>query len=384
MKNLILLYILLLSGFAFAQENGEDREVKESIELKGDVDGFNIRNFDDKIDFGLVIPTLSKEQILDFNISYVLSSKIAVVRAAGQKIEVPSNISLPNQSERYFITVRLNKPNFELPVTTASTPEDIVVLEGRFPFESTVNALRSGRPISSVINSFSYSSYSLFSVMDSNAPLKLSVGNSPIDGAAKIFESPFEEDIEFVTLGLNLASLTKEDGTLKHFPVDVRTLERPVELFTDALSDNTPVVVAIPKNVFTSTADAGKKPFPFTMVWGEAAPFTTLPLAKDFMSRSNGSLFLSPEKLDAFSVLAHNITYLDENKNVISSTLSFDPLPTEIALENLENASRIRFDVYAADPDPILSSVMLSNFPFGNDDLFSRTKYVTRYEENLN
>jgi|GEM_PF-3046157 len=390
MKNL-LLGVLFFSTASLAQ-NTKGVEVPETVvdSLVGSVDDYNIRNGDDRLDFGLVIPSLTKAQVMDFNLSYVLSSETAVIRAAGQKINVPSNLSLPKQNERYsFFTIRVDKPEFKLPLTSQGLPSEVVALEGRFPFTSTVDNLRAGKPLFTVINSFSFKSYSV-SPLDVNAPdapLALSVGQRAINGAQVEFISPLAEDTDFVTLGLNLASSIGEDSTIRHFPIDIKTLEQPEFLKTDLASNTTPLVVSIPKAVFESAEDASTKPFPFTMVWGEAAPAVSLPLAKTFVSfRSENTeadqIDIDFTKITNVDVIGIEATFVDAEGGEVQNTFEIGNFKELVIIVIPEGAARARVDIYAIDSDPILASIIVEN-ALTEDDILKEAKYITRYEEDL-
>jgi len=388
MKNLFLSGVLFFSFSVFAQSADRVLDLQERTgALAGSVAGFNVRNGDDKLDFGLVIPTLTKEQVMDFSLSYMLSAETSVIRAAGQRINVPSNLSLPRQSERYsFFNIRINKPEFKLPIATATLPPKVVVLEGSFPFANTVDSLRSGLPLFAVINSFDFKSYSQQSITNVDEPLALKVGENTVDGAALEFVSPLGEDDEFVTLGLSMASQnTFTEDVTRYFPIDVKTLELPQLLKTDSLSDTTPIVVAIPKTVFESASDASQKPFPFTMVWGESAPALSLPLAKDFVTLSVDQLQYDVDftKINMVSVLAMKATFLDADKSEISSSISIGNFQAQIKVPVPEGAVRSRIDVYAIDVDPVKVSILLES-GLSAADILREAKYITRYEEDLN
>lgn len=377
MKGLILLTISVL----FAATAGAN----EPLTLSGSVDGYETRNYDDKLDFGLVIPTLSKEQIMDFSLSSVLSTEIDKIRAAGQTIKVPSNVSLPNQRERYFITIRINKPAFRLPVHFDDLPESVAVLEGHMPFTDTVDTLRSGAPLFSVINSFTFKSYSLTPVTELEDDLELTAGENPIDGETVTFDVPVDTDPEYVSIGLNLNSTINDAGETKYFPINLKTLERPQNLMNHG-ENNTPVIVSIPKSTFDSELDeTAGLPFPFSLVWGESQPEIMLPLAKDFVTfTSNGVnqwISVDNAKLEEFNILSFKLTTYDSDGAIIADN-SYDTFEGDIGWSADSGVTRVRLDVLATDPDPVLESIN-SEYML-DEDVFSKAKYITRYEEDIN
>ncbi|MGH1468275.1 MAG: hypothetical protein ACRBBP_05260 [Bdellovibrionales bacterium] len=352
--------------------------------LHGSVDGYETRNYDDKLDFGLVIPTLSKEQILNFSLSSVLSSKTDVIRAAGQRINIPSNVSLPRQSERYFITIRINKPSFRLPVLSDELPETVAVLEGSMPFTDTVDTLRGGSPLFSVINSFTFKSFSLSPITDLEEDLELTAGENAIEGETVTFDVPFETDRDYVAIGLNLNSTMDEAGNSKYFPVNIKTLERPQNLLSIGES-STPVIVTIPKSTFEAGAEeAAGLPFPFSLVWDESQPEFMLPLAKDFVSyerndEAHGLIVDNSQLLD-FKVLAYKATTFDSEGAILTED-TFETMK-DMAWSLDIPVSRIRLDVLAVDPDPIVESI--NNEYMLSEEIFEQAKYITRYEKDVN
>ncbi len=353
----------------------------EPLIISGSVNGYETRNFDNKLDFGLVIPAQTKTQIMDFRLSSVLSTKTDVIRAAGQSIEVPSNLSLPSQRERYFITIRINKPNFRLPLHSENVPTDVVVLEGHMPFKSTVDTLRGGSPLFSVINSFTFKSYTTSNLLDLESELNLTAGQNQIEGEKVLFEMPFETDEDYVSLGLNLNSIISDEGVATYFPINIKTLESPQSLTSfDELS--TPLIVSVPKKTFESTGEESEgKPFPFSLVWGDSTPSHTLPLGKDFVKVDQTDGFLVEiinSTLEDFTVLSFKVSTYDEALNLLSEE-HFSELES-IEFENSDEIFRLRVDVMAVDPDPILNSLRYFD---NNDDLLNQAKYISRYEKDF-
>lgn len=123
-------------------------------EVKGNVTQLPVVNGDGLIDFALAMPVLTKKDLLNFDFSQVISPYTDTLSAAGQTSQVPSNISLPKQSESYFINVTLNKPLYRLKVPTLGAKK-FVAVRGRFNFKQVVGELRNGKPFHELINMFS-------------------------------------------------------------------------------------------------------------------------------------------------------------------------------------------------------------------------------------
>jgi len=123
-------------------------------ELTGQTPGFQIVNGDGKIDFSFVMPTLKQEDLLRFDINMIISPEVDVITAAGQKMEIPSNVTLPKQKESYIIGVNLEKPKYRVYFDRPGR-KNMFTSRGQFPFKKVVDDLRSGKQFYELINHFS-------------------------------------------------------------------------------------------------------------------------------------------------------------------------------------------------------------------------------------
>lgn len=126
----------------------------ERAELRGQVTQLPVVNLDKLIDFALVMPVLTKSDLLNFDIGQVISPYTDLLNAAGQNSEIASNISLPKQNENYIINITLNKPVYRLKVPTLG-PKKVIATRGRFVFKTVAAELRKGKPFYELINHFS-------------------------------------------------------------------------------------------------------------------------------------------------------------------------------------------------------------------------------------
>lgn len=126
----------------------------ERAELRGQVTQLPVVNGDKLIDFALVMPALSKADLLNFDLGQVISPYTDTLTAAGQSGDVPSNVSIPKQKESYFIGVTLDKPIYRLKMPTYG-PKRIVSVRGRFVFKTMVSELQNGKAFYELINHFS-------------------------------------------------------------------------------------------------------------------------------------------------------------------------------------------------------------------------------------
>lgn len=128
--------------------------LQRRAELRGEVTQLPVQNGDKLIDFGLVMPAMTRADILNFDLDQVVSPFTDILSVAGQKAPLPSNVSLPTQKESYIFNLTISKPIYRLMVPTLG-PKTFYAARGRFPFKKVVDDLRGGTPFYKVLNSFS-------------------------------------------------------------------------------------------------------------------------------------------------------------------------------------------------------------------------------------
>lgn len=171
----------------------------QRAEVRGLVTQLPVINGDKLVDFALVMPAVSKADLLNFDLGSVISPYSDTLSAAGQTSDIPSNISLPKQNESYFINVTLDKPVYRLKVPTLG-PKKFVTTRGRFVFKTVVGELRKGKPFHELINHFSL--------------LGGSVREATLTGALTNLDIPGTE-MEFKnTLSVNSSSIAADEVML--------------------------------------------------------------------------------------------------------------------------------------------------------------------------
>lgn len=123
-------------------------------ELRGNTSGHPIKNKDNVVDFSLVMAGMTRQDLLNFQIQKVISPVSDTIKAVGQEISVPANVSLPNQTEKKFLfDVNLNKPQYRLFFPDKGVKR-VFVARGRFPFDSVVDGFMDKKQIFELINFF--------------------------------------------------------------------------------------------------------------------------------------------------------------------------------------------------------------------------------------
>ncbi|HEY8270922.1 MAG TPA: hypothetical protein VIG33_08530 [Pseudobdellovibrionaceae bacterium] len=122
-------------------------------ELKGLTTGHDITDRDGLVDFSLVIPAMTRNDFLSFNVSTVISPQNDKISIMGQEVGIPSNVTLPKQKESYVIPVNFDKPNYRIYFGDGGT-QKVFSARGRFPLKKVVDKLRNNDPFYELMNDF--------------------------------------------------------------------------------------------------------------------------------------------------------------------------------------------------------------------------------------
>ncbi len=101
MKNhLFLIVCLMIQSTVLSQPA---QALDGYLEIKGTTENYVIKNNDGLVDFSLIIPGMDYEQMINFDLGKVISPANDILKVASYTVELPSNLSLPQQTEKYFI-----------------------------------------------------------------------------------------------------------------------------------------------------------------------------------------------------------------------------------------------------------------------------------------
>ncbi len=229
-------------------------QTSNRFELKGIGTGFQIKDRDDKIDFALMIPVVSKQDLFAFDIGMFISPESDTVSAAGQKLDVPSNISLPKQTENYsFFPLTLEKPVYRMYFDTLGKRK-VFAARGQFPFQKVVGELQNKKTFLDVINNFTLLGGSVKEVSISGAiqnmdfPVNEMNFNKNLSFHAPVFGT--DEFLLAVPLSLYQGDLLPTD--IKNVPAD-HTVKLSV-----ATGNSTQLLVVVKKTAEQYAVGAGK------------------------------------------------------------------------------------------------------------------------------
>lgn len=123
-------------------------------EVKGQVSGLPVSNGDKLVDFALVIPGMTRSDLLNFDLNAVISPFSDTITIIGQQAKIPGNVSLPTQKESYIFPITLSKPIYRLTSPTLGAKRFFAV-RGQFPFKKTIDEMQAGKPFYDLVNNFS-------------------------------------------------------------------------------------------------------------------------------------------------------------------------------------------------------------------------------------
>lgn len=191
----------LRTSFFKVQSSSRSFFLKKSLpfpiyEVRGITGGHPIVTGDKEMDFSLVMGAMKKEDLLNLSVDRILSPETDRVTAVGQTVNIPTNVSLPRQSERYsIVNVTLDKPVYRVKFDETGS-QKIYALRGRFPFKPVVDALRQNTEFFELLNYFQItggtvqlvdvqgtSTGSDINVMQANYSQKISIQAPPLPGS---------------------------------------------------------------------------------------------------------------------------------------------------------------------------------------------------------
>ncbi len=215
---------------------------ENNFEVNGLTQGHVIKDKDDILDFGLVLSPLSKEDLITFDISKMISPLSDTISVAGNKVEVPGNVTIPKQKENYIISLTIEKPKYRISFDTAGI-KNIFGLRAQFPFKKVIKELSNKKPFYDLINYFTFISATSKSV-DVQSPITnsdLNVGESPLTQKVAVHAPAFDNKQVMIS-----ALAIESQG--KWLPTDVKRFESTQSGGMSTLPEGEAVLVSVLKN----------------------------------------------------------------------------------------------------------------------------------------
>jgi hypothetical protein len=139
------------------------KESSLRIELAGVTTGHSVVDRDNKIDFALVLPAFKKQDLFAFDPNKFISLETDPMSIVGRQVNVPSNVSLPRQTEWMFLPIRLDKLRYRMYFSSLGS-QTVYALKGQMPFREVIQHVQQQKPLFELINFFDLQSGSIQSV----------------------------------------------------------------------------------------------------------------------------------------------------------------------------------------------------------------------------
>lgn len=286
---------------------------KTQHEVKGGTQGLPVVDRDGFVDFGLVMPAFSKFDILSFNIDNLISPQYDRITAVGQNIDIPANISLPRQSEKYALfTVTLDKPNYRI-YYGQSGVNRVFAARGRFPFKSTVDSLRGGAEFYELINNFQINGGAIrdIEIKSDKTNLDMPTRELNFTDSKDLMAPQFSGDEMFIAVGL-----ANQSGYI--IPTDVKKSAQGKKVLLNTLPGSEQFVLGVLKK--SADMKSGGDRMSTTMLPFNAgiAP-TMLPLIPDPTIAGDELLMPKFNTIDGVNPLA-TYSILSKQEEVLQGT----------------------------------------------------------------
>lgn len=260
-------------------------------EVKGAVTSLPIVNGDKMIDFALVMSAMTKADLLNFDLNALISPYSDAFTIAGQKADVPSNISLPTQKESYFFNLTISKPIYRM-VTPTLGPKRFFAVRGQFLFKAVIDELRSGKQFYELLNYFSIQGGGMRDVTLLNSKTNLDIPGNELSFNSKLKVQPASANADEVLI---LVAVSDIANSL--VPTDIKRVTNNGSASLTSLANKPAYVVQVIKK--QAELNANKTNSDRTSVaispYSENTKMDLLPLVDNpSMTNSNGFLITLP------------------------------------------------------------------------------------------
>lgn len=209
------------------------------LEVKGQGTGFDIKDKDGWADFALMFEAIAKPNLLNFDLSMVISSQMDTMDVMGQTVSLPSNVALPKQKESYILPITLEKPIYRAYFNTHG-PKMMYAMKGRFPFKTVVKEMKDDKPFHELINHFQIQSGSIRTVQVTNPSQNLDLPINELKFTeVKNYKAPAYDNQQYM---VSIAGSMYEGRFL---PTDVKTIDPNQNGSLVTAAGSTPLLLSV-------------------------------------------------------------------------------------------------------------------------------------------
>ena len=244
-------------------------------EVSGETMGFQNIKKDGLVDFGLVFPTMNRRQLMQFSVSDLVSPETDQIKVITQKVDLPSNVTLPEQKETYVLPITLKKPNYRAYLKPDSS-YTITAAHGQFPLKEVIGEMQNGKTFFDVMNYFTFIDFGQFdlAVQKSTIPNQnVSVSQNLIDSKVSYQAPAYNNDQVLLA-----AALVEQNGAF--YPTDLKRI--------DSAQKRDMTVPALAKSLYVASVLMPKtQAAPFNAQMTDMLLAQTQPVAHFFKSLTN-------------------------------------------------------------------------------------------------
>ena len=190
-------------------------------EVSGVANNFKNLRIDGFVDFALVLPIFDRRSILQFDVSMVISPESDTLKLPGNnKFDIPSNISLPPQKEKYgFFTIHFQKPTYRFFFRNEG-PQQMVAAHGRFPLKRVIRDFQAKKSIFEIMNHFKFVEAGTQDVDIKGLPIQKDI---PIDGVQ--FDQTLKVKAPRYDSKLIMTSVALAGDQDAFYPTDIKSVK---------------------------------------------------------------------------------------------------------------------------------------------------------------
>lgn len=191
---------------------------REFLEVSGKTSHYQGIKKDGKVDFGLIFPALSRRQLLQFDVSTMISPEVDTIKILTEKFNIPSNIAFPKQTENYVLPITIDKANYRMFLKQPGNYR-MVAAHGQFPLKQVISELTDGKSFFDVLNLFTFFGGGQRDIQV-NATVKgqdIAVNQVPFDSTVNVMGPAFVGNNVVVSI-----PLTDQGGVF--FPSDLKSI----------------------------------------------------------------------------------------------------------------------------------------------------------------
>lgn len=133
---------------------------KVSPQLRGQTTGFGRLTGNGVLDVSLVYPAIPRSRAASLELTQLIGTGVDKVKVYGEELELPANLSVPAQTETYFmiVPVSLDKPSYTVTVPSLGGYR-FAAVHAQFDFKKTIDDLRDGKSFFDLINRLQFRSF---------------------------------------------------------------------------------------------------------------------------------------------------------------------------------------------------------------------------------